>query len=395
MNLIKREIKPSVINEFRKYQYSLWKDLIINGVNYLIKFGLNYDRHIFNPSNPQINIIPDLSYCKIAHYATKIVKLQLESNTNKPLFLQFSFPELIDDIFFKLNNVLYIPMVYILDEPIVIKVKSIALKSLFQPITIFLENNRVIFMGINIHIEDFFQFMTYTWSNSEKVAIQQHLSLDLNIKKIDTLISFFASKLNTEKEYIKIKKRINELFFDDYTYDIYKKFYNIEPDIDTVLKIAIKRKIDNTKIEFIDLRYKRLSFIEPILTPFFKAVRLTTTMLIKGQQVRNTLIPFESIIKNFFNELHGEIFYDTVNGLTSILAHKASFKNPYSTESLPSIVSSIHPTHKGRICPNTISNHNPGEMVSLIPNQKIDFETGRFIFSEQELKELEEYDMHK
>jgi len=387
LNLITRDSDDSNINKFREYQYNLWYKFITYGLQYLIKLGLHYDPAVFNPLCPKPEIIPDVAYNRINHFATSIIKISLVS---KNAFVQFSLPELIDGMFFKLNGVLYCPILYILDEPIILKKKSILLKSLFQPITLFLENKRAIFMGINIHINDFLQLMTYSWTDEEKSIIERELKVNLHSKSIDELIDLFSKKLYTNKSYEDIKAKINSVFFDGWSMELFEKFYDIYPDIDNVLKIAIRRRIENNEGSFTDLRHKRLSFIELLLNPFSKSIRQASISLIKGHQPRHTLLAFDSIIKMFFNELHGNIFYDTVNGLSSILAHKVTFKNPFGTERLPSTVSAIHPTHKGRICPNTISNHDPGEMVSLVPNQKIDLETGRFIFSNEELKEIEE-----
>lgn len=387
MNLITRNIEDSNITQFRQHQHMLWSKFIIYGLQYLIKLGLKYDPAILNPNNPNIEIIPDIAYNRINHFATSIIKINI---VPKNTFIQFSLPELIDGVFFKLNGVLYCPILYILDEPIILKKKSILLKSLFQPITLFLENKRAIFMGINIHINDFLQLMTYSWSSNEKYLIESRLHINLHGKTIDELIEQFSKKLNTDTTYEAIKAKINAVFFDEWSMHLFQKFYDIHPDIDNVLKIAIKRKIENLGAEFTDLRYKRLSFIEPLLNPFSKSIRQASLSLIKGNQPKHTLLQFDTIIKMFFNELHGNVFYDTVNGLSSILTHKATFKNPFGTEKLPSSVSSIHPSHKGRICPNTISNHDPGEMISLVPNQNIDLETGRFIFSEEELLTIEQ-----
>jgi len=391
LNLIVRDIEDSNINQFRQYQYELWYKFITYGLQYLIKLGMNYDPTMFNPINPNVDIIPDVAYNRINHFATSIIKINL---VPKNTFIQFSFPELIDGMFFKLNGVLYCPILYILDEPIILKKKSILLKSLFQPITLFLENRRAIFMGVNIHINDFLQLLTHSWTDEEKYIIETELKVNLHSKSINELIDLFSKKLNTDKTYMAIKTKINSVFFDGWSMELFQKFYDIYPDIDNVLKIAIKRRISDQNDAFTDLRHKRLSFIEPLLNPFSKAIRQASLSLIKGNQPRQTLLNFDSIIKMFFNELHGNVFYDTVNGLSSILAHKATFKNPFGTERLPSSVSAIHPTHKGRICPNTISNHDPGEMVSLVPNQKIDLETGRFIFSDDELKEINEKCKH-
>ena len=66
--------------------------------------------------------------------------------------------------------------------------------------------------------------------------------------------------------------------------------------------------------------------------------------------------------------------------------HKATFDNPYGSGELPKEVSSIHWTHKGRICPNSISNKKSGRDIFLVPNQNIDLDYGIFKFTDEEME---------
>ena len=65
-------------------------------------------------------------------------------------------------------------------------------------------------------------------------------------------------------------------------------------------------------------------------------------------------------------------FYGVVNGFGgSLLDLKATFKNPNSVGELPNEVSSIHPSYKHKIDLVSISNTDPGKVVSLVPDQNL------------------------
>ena len=146
-------------------------------------------------------------------------------------------------------------------------------------------------------------------------------------------------------------------------------------------------------IPFIDLRFKRLTFIEPLLRPYFKSITQASSLLLKGIQPRTLNIKLDSIVKKgFFGDLDGNSLYDLVNGFSGILSHKASFKNPFGKGELPKEVSSIHFTHKGRICTSSISNHDPGQIINLIPDQDIDYRYGIFMFTDEELEKFKNED---
>lgn len=390
MNLIQHHVHDSVVANFRSFQYGLSLDLIQVGMNYLIKHGLEYDPAFYDPNDQlSIQIVEDFTYCKIKHYAQKILKIKIKDDKN--WFMYIGFPDLLDGTFFRLNSTLYCPLYYIQDEPIVLKEKSIVLQSLFYPITLYFNDNRAIFMGNNIMLNTFLQLLTNDWPLDARKILTGLYDVDYS-RCIKTNIQSLSEKLNVEESLEAIKDKINSIFFDDWTKQLYEQFYNIEPTIDNVLKIAMFRKWkmatgEFEKPSFIDLRYKRLTFIEPILRPFFKAVSWACGELVRGNQPKSLKMNDMAIIsKKFFSDLNGRSWYDTVNGFSSILAHRASFENPFGTSRLPSEVSSIHWTHMGKICPNSITNQKPGYSVSLIPDQDIDLKFGIFDFTEEELE---------
>ncbi len=384
MNLIEREVETSKITLFRKYQFDMHREFIITGLKYLIDLGLNYDPTIYDFENNPFETAPDILYDGIGHY--RVIPITVRLFEEKHNFLYMNIPDLISSTFFLLNGVYYVPIYYITDEPIIKKEKSILLSSTFQPITLYFQQDRAIFMGNNIQLSDFIQIITHYWPKDHKKIIERELGINITTRDIQQIVDYLSDKLYVPPDIDEIQLRIHELFFDDWTKELYQKFYNIDPIMDNVLKIALSKKIQNEKISFIDLRHKRLTFIEPILRPFFKAITRASSQLIRGKQPRNLYINIDTIVKKgFFQDLDGNVLYDTVNGFASILSHKSSFKNPFGKGKLPKEVSSIHFTHRGRICTNSITNSDPGQTVNLIPTQDIDSRYGIFKFSQQEV----------
>lgn len=385
MNLIERQHDESIISYFRLFEYSKINYLLDLGMQYLIKAGLTVDPTVYSGPN-SIEIIKDVAYSKIYHFACNTYRIKIENN--KSIFIYISIPELINGTFFKLNSTYYIPILYITDEPIVIKEKSITIQSLFQPITLYFGESRVIFMGSNYVLSDFLNFITYDWDSELRKSIQELLNIQFN-ENLNSIISILANKLNCLQDYTIIKNKINDLFFDEYTKELHSRYYNIS-NIDGIIMTAMfkryEQQVENKYYKFNDLRHKRLIFIEMLLKPYFKAISNCTNLLLHNKSIFNLKLKINEIIENFYTKLHGNCLYDTVNGFSGILMHKATFDNPYGSGELPKEVSSIHWTHKGRICPNSISNKKSGRDIFLVPNQNIDLDYGIFKFTEDEMK---------
>ena len=384
MNLIDRDISLSKISLFRKHQFDMHKEFVINGLKYLIDLGLNYDPTVYDFENEPFETSQDILYTGINHYSVVPIKVKLFEDSH--FFLNMNIPNVLLNTFFQLNGVYYVPIYYITDEPIIKKEKSILLSSTFQPITLYFQQDRAIFMGNNIQMSDFIQVITHYWDKEAKEIIEDELNISITGRDIQPIIDYLSDKFFITPDLDQLQERIRELFFDDWTKELYKRFYNIEPNLDNVLKIALSKRIYGETISFIDLRHKRLTFIEPILRPYFKAITRAASQLIRGNQPRNLYIQLDTLVKKgFFDDLDGNVLYDTVNGFSSILSHKASFKNPFGKGKLPKEVASIHFTHRGRICTNSITNQDPGQTVNLIPNQDIDPRYGIFNFSQEEI----------
>jgi hypothetical protein len=359
LNLIKREVDKSKANilNFREHQYTLLPELINLCFDYLEIHGFNYDKEKL-----KIDVIDDISYNSSHHFATLIIKAKLFENTKTQNFFEIVIPKLIDGQVFRLNGANYCPQLFIADSPIVLKKKSKFLYSLFCPITIFNAENRIIFLGNNIPIT---RFLRLYYTNEEIV----NFGFEENNEDEEFILQSFSNILNVMQSKDTIIDKIDKLFLDAWTYGLYKEFYNIEPSLKNILDLSFNLPND---ISFIDLNYKRLVFIEYILSPLFKSISQTVNRLVLTNINPKTLnIKLGDIISHFFRVLRSANRIDNVNGFTALHNLKASFRNPNGGDVLPKEVSSIHETFKNKICPVVISNNSPGVVVQLVPEQNL------------------------
>lgn len=356
MNLIKRNTNDVVdLLLYREYQYSMISEFIDICFDYCTRFGFDYDK-----SKLVFNIEEDNDYFSKNYYAFDKLKIKLNPN-DKNNFLELNIPRLIHNTFFILRGVYYIPLIYILDVPVVIQKKIIKIYSLFKPITIFIKEKRITIDNKNYHLYNF---------------LRLYLD-DYTIKEVFNVEPIISSRV-LHKDYIE------KIFFDKWTKELYCNYYKLD-DINMKKVIDIVINNMNNKIEFNDIRYKRLVFIELLLDPLFRA---TNKFINKFDN--KFPINIDAIISHFYKSdidilgqsrskgLSGNTFYSIVNGYSGILSNKASFKNPKVSTELPKSISNIHESHKYKICPVTISNKNPGVLISLVPDQKINLRYGIF-----------------
>jgi hypothetical protein len=373
MNLLKREVDNSESNilGYRKYQYELIPDFFNICFQYMETMGFKFDR-----SQIKYDIIDDYAYYSQNHYSVKVVKIYLQKTDPTP-FLHITIPTLLHDTFFKMNGCFYVPAFYVADFPITIKKNSYKVESLFKPLTIYSKDGRIIFLGSNIPVS---RFLRLYYPDAEvRDIVSDTFNTGYIEEDFDTVRRNIASIIGTSDNLTDITTRIDDLFFDNWTRELYQTCYKLEnPSIKNILDLIIKRKVKRNS--FIDLDHKRIVFIEWLMKPLFEAVSKAVNGLVAGTQPKNINIEVGAITNHFFSKtgLGRNFFYDTTNGFSSLLAMKASFKNPGGKSELPAEVSNIHKSHKGRVCPVTISNAAPGQVVSLVPNQNINLKFGIF-----------------
>ena len=390
MNLLNKYIicndnKPNTetdsidIFNFRKAQYNNLKNYIKNIFDFLYKISSGYielTKININKISKYFNINGS-KYILIDIYIKNVDDSTTEDD--EILFTSFYMPDLVDDNFFYISGCTYCPALYILDYPIVYKESSIKLTGLINSMTIYLKPGcaRAIFCGKNIPIQYFLQYFLHDNFNLLN-SIKSKYKIEETIYSNDTILSYFSNLFNCRKDRNKIDEIFNDLFFDEYTKKLYSTCYNTDFDFNQLILYVIENyNSSNNEVNFIDLRYKRLIFIEQLLYPFFKKISDFSLNLIKGY--KNTKITFSEleIIKFFTVNLKHQFYYDLVNLYSGISIHKASFMNPNSTTA-PKEISSIHESHFGKICPATVSAQKPGETVSIIPGVKLDL-FGRFL----------------
>jgi hypothetical protein len=367
MNLLHRTIenRPNIL-DFREYQYNLIPEMLKMSFLYLQRLGFEFDPKFYKEE-----IIEDISYHGLNHFATRIHKIKIHENT-KDWFLHLSLPILIESQFFKLNGALYVPGYWITDSPITVKQKSVLCYGLFNSLTFYSEESRAIFLGNNIPICRFLRLFLnedeIKWITSENYLDCKYVWEDYNysMTKLGELVGGIQDPAL-------IKEKFNHIFFDSWTEGLYKEFYNVkEINFDVLIDLLVISLREKENKSFIDLQYKRLVFVEYLMIPFLKAVSSASKYILNGQKPYKLSVNIGDIIKFFFTKMDKFNFYGVVNGFGgSLLDLKATFKNPNSTGNLPSEVSSIHPRYKDKIDLVSISNTEPGKVVSLVPEQNL------------------------
>lgn len=333
--------------------------------------------------------------------------------TTEPEFTKIVIPKLVDGKFFILKGKRYIPILYLADQPIILKKESIKYYSLFCPITLYIKNKvngcRVIIYGNNINMV---WFLRYIFNDNQKllndVICNFNISdeiVEMGMKEsFDRVLTYVLEQIgitrsNSWKSSI---SRLNELFFDKWTKTIYDRIYSerireiICNDLKKLKKEAGFNINDITLLDiiylssvmfdsrdlydYINLKYKRLVFVETLLNPIFKKVLMSiSNKLSKSSKEKSSFIlsmiemnNLDDIISYFFSDMHGRILYEPTTEYPAFDLFKATYKLPGVTSDLPRIISSIHPSYKNRACPITISNNNPGEVISLVPTLEVD-----------------------
>lgn len=396
MNLLQNRINGNqgdglTISEFRRFQYNMIPDFMDLIVNYVSKQNGNYLKVT------QKMIRPKLTYQGI--YNTELVQAEIYVNNatikdidvNEKLFFKLYIPKLIYDSFFIINGNFYVPTLYILDKPIVIKKKSIKLFSLFNSLSISLNHDIATFTRANIPLQYLFGVFLETEEEKQIYAdIANKFKLKYQPKTESDILNYFNNNIgkSTRENIIEF---FDNLFFDDYTRYLYQgcypKIFNQDVNLKKALIQSLKMKLNEEIPEYIDLNYKRLVFIELLLSPIFKRIGNIAAQAARGFYPDEVKIDHLQILKHFLTSpdkkkkgsegMSGNYLYDTVNLMSGMLMHKVSMINPGSTNP-PSTISDTHMSHYKRVCPISVSNQKPGEVISVLPTTKFDY-CGQFL----------------
>jgi len=394
MNLLQNRINTNLFDyinplSFRKNQYNRILPFIENAINFLSQQYNEYLEII------DISIQERVNYMGV--YNSKFSKVEIitknKIDNKESVFTTFYVPTLLMNNYFYLNGCYYLPCLYLVDYPISVKKKSMKISSMFNSITFYQKDEIVIFTRRNFTMESFIQlFLDY--DDDDYVKYRDKISKTHQRWDTNNLIEFFSKKFSIHNKSIEnIIEKIENLFFDSYTYYLYKTCYSNELKEDfgikDVIRLALKESLTGKK-EFNDLNYKRITLLEMLLRPFLDKISSLATEVSKGIPKDQMKMDELLITKYFLTSvdtsnptgkkqmgLSGNYIYDTKNLYSSILQPKATFLTP-GMETPPAAVKHLHETHYGRICPITVSSQKPGETISLISDVELD-EFGLFI----------------
>jgi hypothetical protein len=112
-----------------------------------------------------------------------------------------------------------------------------------------------------------------------------------------------------------LKLKINDIFFDIWTMNLYMEYYNLSHiNMDILIRnILFSTLLNKESHNFINLHYKRLVFIEYLLTPFLRAISNASKSILNNQLPYRLNINSGEIIKHFFVKLDKFNFYNSVN----------------------------------------------------------------------------------
>jgi len=368
-----------LFRDFRHYQYELLPEILQACVSYISKQNNN-----FLEVN-QLNFKSYNTYYGV--YNNEYYEIELIVNNKKTsqtkTFLRMYFPRLIDGSYFIINGNTYIPTIYILDKPITLKAGSIKLYSLFNSLTLFLKDDVCIFTGVNIpssyFIQLFFNDTPHEHLYDDNV---EKFKLTHDYHQDDELINYFNRTFNlhatTRNQVIEY---FEKLFFDQYTEGLYAMCYN-DVSLYNLIKQSLIMLLNETSPSFIDLKNKRLVFIELLLSPLLKYIGKIAKSAANGYTFDEVNMKLDELTKYFIKTtnkqkqsdsgLDGNYLFSSANLYESILEHKCSFVNPGSTNP-PNEIAALHDTHYKVLCPITVADMQPGHTVSVIPDTVVDY----------------------
>ena len=229
MNLLQNRLKDEyeehvlTVNTFREYQYGLIDNFVKLIVEYISKQNNNY-LQLVSCSNK-----PKLTYQGIFNTNLNLIEAYVKSKNVKDqsskLFFKLLIPRLIEKSFFIINGNHYVPSLYILDKPIVIKKQSIKLYSVFNSISISLSHDITTFTRANIPIQYFFGLFLETDEEMKLYStISNMYKITFKPKRESDILNYFGNNIGRYKRE-EIVSYFENLFFDDYTKYLYRSCY--------------------------------------------------------------------------------------------------------------------------------------------------------------------------
>jgi hypothetical protein len=192
-----------------------------------------------------------------------------------------------------------------MDLPIIIKKESIKLFGLFNSITLYLKEDIAIFTGMNIPLSYFIQLFMYDDVEGLKLYgefVSKHKKNYTHHTDQD-IINYFNNKFDIKGPLENIINSLERMFFDSYTRNLYEACYGMKFDITlkNILTYAMTTDIENKPPNFVDLKFKRVVFLEILLRPLFERVLPLIKMASKGSRPDELKMDALTIMKFFLS----------------------------------------------------------------------------------------------
>jgi hypothetical protein len=370
MNTLKKQLtiddSKLTTSTFRQFDYNRIQDILEESIRYINEQG-----RVKLIEDILVEVSRKLTYCHLYSTEQNIFKIFVkyyEQDEYKELF-RIIVPHLIDGYYFKINGNIYTPALWLIDKPIIVKKNSIKISSRFAPLTIYIRNNIVKFLGVNIPLGKFLQMFVREDIRKEFI---EYIDKTFTEETETNLYNYFSKVLVCGKTREDIFRAANTIFFDNYTKQLFKRIYNLST-FEDIVNEAITKFINEEEPNFVDLNNKRLVFVELLLNDLFKKIGEIAFNNRLYNSIDKITVDSNLPIRTFYNYLHSNFLYSMNNLVSGIPIHKTSMLPPgINSDSAPKTISSIHSSHMGKICPVSISNERPGHSVFVIPEQPVD-----------------------
>jgi hypothetical protein len=367
---VKRKEDELLVKEFRKFDLGKLEVILIDLFSKIHELNPDYNFTLTKEDVQPGYINKDNSF--MDNY---IITQRYKEFDNK---IEVFVPKLIKDNFFILNNMVYVPLLFLEKAPIDrIDIESDKEQKIFANINpvynfTFIFNaekiiqfkNKKIDMLLFLKIffnkdEEYLEYLAENKLIHKKTGENPFRFTKEELKKV---IDFFGfHKTDFFYELFETEGTITD-FFDnflmlEYYRDVFDNYYGVRT-LPEIFKKIIELYINETPIDMADPDNRRIVLLEYLVRPVFEIyVRLLYGAIDKANQNFLASMNKNSIMTKGFNKnLHRGNLYDLSLPYPSSLIHKVSQDISIITDGrLPKSWTENHPKTFGKICPISVS----------------------------------------
>lgn len=392
MNLLKKKIDATqnyylpgssklTASNYRHYQFQQLKNIAKNLVDYISKQNNNYLTFDSVQTYELIDYFGMYNSC-----LSRLIINVINNKTNeRKVLLDILYPTLIDGYLFYINGNYYTPSMYIDDYPISVKKNFIIMQSYFKNNIIIKKQTQDVKIGGSLNIK-MYHLGLLLFRETDDFELFGEFCEHLKINPTDigdgNLFMYFKKKLSKSTSLKDVYTRLEDLFLDKNTAELYEDCYGFKPTLYNAFKKMMDTVIHYTEPTAIDLKEKRLTFLENIFEPVFTRVIKLSKQATTGYVNDEIRIDNMSIIKHFLKApqptkqnsmltgLSGNYIYNITNLYSGVLKMKTTTVKP-GINNPSKDIQNIDDSHFGRICPITVSSDKVGATVSVIPDTPV------------------------